>query len=247
MNPILFNLGPFHLYSYGFCIALGILVALFLMLRRVRAEKWLGEDQVFDLTFAVLVWGFIGGRLFYVVENFSYYLQSPLKVFAVWEGGLIFYGGMIFSVLGFWLTTRNQRLPFWKTLDFIIPYGVLTHAFGRIGCFMNGCCYGKVCGFSWCVRFPALAHSVHPTQLYEAGFNFLLACFLLAKRKKVAFDGQIALFYFLLYGLGRYLLEFFREASLPWCGLTSNQWVSVGVIGTAFVLWMAKRKNSSSY
>lgn len=241
MKPILFSFGPLHLYAYGACIALGVLLALFLMFRRAKAEGFPTVDQVFDLTFAVLVWGFIGGRLFYVLEHAAYYVQYPWQIFAVWEGGLIFYGGAVFSVFGFWLATRQKKLPFWKSLDFIIPYGVLTHAFGRFGCFMNGCCYGKPCDLSWCVLFPGHAQPVHPTQLYEAAFNLLLAFFLLSRRKKVRFEGQIALLYFLLYGLGRYLLEFFREPVSQWLGLTSNQWVSVAMITVVFVVFMAKR------
>jgi phosphatidylglycerol:prolipoprotein diacylglycerol transferase len=212
------------------------------MERRAKIEGFPGIDQVFDLTFSALIWGFLGARLFYVIQNISYYLTEPVKVLAVWEGGLIFYGGAIFSVFGFWLKTRKKKLSFWKSLDFIIPYGVLTHAFGRIGCFMNGCCYGKICNLPWAVKFPELTYKVHPTQLYEALFDLILSLFLLSRTKKVHFEGQIALLYFVLYGLGRYLIEFLREPSWLWLGMTSNQWVSVAFIVTAFILFQVKKQ-----
>ena len=245
MNPSLFSFGSLHLYSYGLCIAIGVMLSLFLMERRAKKEGFPSGDDVFNLTFAVLVCGFLGGRFFYVMQNLSFYLNEPMKIFAVWEGGLIFYGGAIFSVAGFWLMTRKKKLPFWKSLDFIIPYGVLTHAFGRIGCFMNGCCYGKACDLPWAVQFPGLATKVHPTQIYEALFDVFLAVFLLNIRKKARFEGQIALLYFALYGMGRYLIEFLREPSV-WMkfGLTSNQWLSAAIIMTAFVVFMIKKRKA---
>lgn len=245
MNPILFSFGPLHLYAYGFCIAVGVLLSVFFMERQAKKDGFPEVGQVLELVFSVLIWGFAGSRLFYVLQDLSYYESEPLKIFAVWEGGLIFYGGAIFSVFGFWLTTQRKSMPFWKSLDFIIPYGVLTHAFGRIGCFMNGCCYGRVCDLPWCIQFPRLAHKVHPTQLYEAAFDLILALFLLATRKKARFEGQIALLYFLLYGLGRYLIDFLREPSRLWFGMTLSQWISVAMITIAFLLFKVRQKKAS--
>lgn len=241
MKPILFSFGTVHLYSYGLSIALGVLLSLFLMKRRAAREGFPNPDQVFDLAFAILVWGFIGARLFYAVQNFSYYKLHPLKFFAVWEGGLIFYGGALTALLGFYLTGRRQGLPIWKLLDFFAPYAALAHAFGRVGCFLNGCCYGKVCGLPWAVQFPEGVFPVHPTQLYEALYDTVLFFFLLSRRARVRFEGEIGLLYFLLYGFGRYLIEFLREpAGWIWMGLTSNQWLSALIMAVAFILFRAR-------
>lgn len=244
MKPVLLAFGPFHLYSYGLSIAVGVLTALFLMKRRSAKEGFLGPDILFDMTSTVLLWGFAGARLFYVVQNLPYYWNEPLKIFAVWEGGLVFYGGAITAVTGFWLLTRRKKLPFWRSLDFLIPYGVLTHAFGRIGCFLNGCCYGKGCDLPWAVKFPGLASPVHPTQLYEAFYDLLLFFFLSHRRKQVHFDGQISLLYFVLYGMGRYLIEFLREPSWTGWGLTANQWLSGAIILFAFVFFKINQNKS---
>ena len=244
MKPVLFSFGAIHLYSYGLCIALGVLLTLFLMRRRALKEKFPKPDEVFDMAFAVLVWGFLGARLFYVIKNFSYYMAAPLKIFAVWEGGLIFYGGAISSFLGFWLTVRKKKLPLWKTLDFLVPYGALAHAFGRIGCFLNGCCFGKACEWPWAVRFPELSYAVHPTQLYEALYDIVLFAFLLKRRRRIRFEGHIRLLYLLLYGMGRYVIEFMREPSWMWVGLTSNQWLSVTIMVVAFTFFQSRRRKA---
>ena len=245
MKPTLFSFGAIHLYSYGFCIALGVLLALFLMKRRAMKEEFPNPEEVFDMAFTVLVWGFLGARLFYVIQNFSYYAVEPLKILAVWEGGLIFYGGAISSFLGLWIMVRKKNWPFWKTLDFLVPYGALTHAFGRVGCFLNGCCFGKPCDLPWAVRFPELPYAVHPTQLYEALYDLVLFAFLIKRRKQARFEGEIALLYFLLYGLGRYLIEFLREPGWMWLGLTSNQWLSIAIMVVAFIIFQSRRRKAA--
>jgi len=242
MKPVLLAFGPFHLYSYGLSIAIGVLLALFLMKRQSRKEGGLDAELIFDMITTVLVWGFAGARLFYVAQNLSYYWNEPLKIFAVWEGGLIFYGGAIAAMIGFWLWTRWKKLPFWRSLDLIIPYAVLTHAFGRIGCFLNGCCYGKSCNLPWAVKFPNVAQTVHPTQLYEAVYDLALFYFLIYRRKRPHFEGQISLLYFLLYGMGRYLIEYLREPSWVGLGLTANQWLSIAIIVAAFIIFKTKQK-----
>ena len=244
MRPILFSFGGIHLYSYGFCIALGVLLSIFLMKRRAAKEGFPGSEEMLDMSFVVLVWGFLGARIFYAVQNFSYYAAEPFKFFAVWEGGLIFYGGAISAFLGLWLTTRKKKWPFWKTLDFLVPYGALTHAFGRIGCFLNGCCFGKACDLPWAVRFPGLPHAVHPTQLYEAFYDIILFAFLIARRKRVRFEGEISLLYLLLYGIGRYMIEFVREPGWMWMGLTSNQWLSIAIMIAAFIVFQSRRRKA---
>ncbi len=244
MRPILFSFGAIHLYSYGFSIAFGVLLSLFLMRHRAAKEGFPKPDGVVDIAFAVLVWGFLGARLFYVIQNFSYYAAEPLKILAVWEGGLIFYGGAITALLGFGLMVRKQKCPFWKTLDFFVPYVALTHAFGRIGCFLNGCCYGKSCDLPWAVRFPEIPHAVHPTQLYEAFYDLLLFVFLIKRRKRARREGEISLLYFLLYGMGRYMIEFVREPSWMWMGLTSNQWLSVAIMVVAFIFFQSRQRKA---
>ncbi len=247
MIPVLFSFGAVHLYSYGLSIAIGVLLSIFLMKRRAVKDGFPKLDDVLDIAFAALVWGFLGARLFYVFQNLSYYAAQPLKIFAVWEGGLIFYGGALVGLVGFGLTVRKKKISFWKVLDFLAPYVALSQAFGRVGCFLNGCCFGKACQLPWAVRFPELSYAVHPAQLYEAFYDLVLFVFLIKRGKRSRFEGEVALLYFLLYGMGRYTIEFLREPGEMWMGLTSNQWLSVVIMIVAFIIFQSRRRKATPH
>ncbi len=183
MMPILASFGSFHIFSYGFSIALGVLTALFLMRQQARRDGFPAPDQIYDIVFFVMVTGFLGARIFYVVQHARWYFDHPLEIAAFWQGGLVFYGGMIVSFISLGIYCRQKKISFLKILDFIVPYIALIHAFGRIGCFLNGCCYGNACSMPWAVKFPGMDAAVHPVQLYEAIYNlglFFLLRFLYA-------------------------------------------------------------------
>jgi len=243
--PVIFSIGPIHLFSYGLCLAAGMLVSLFLMRRRASREGFPKPDDCSDMMFWLFIWGFSGARLLYVLQNSAYYLSNPLKIFAVWEGGLIFYGGTISALLGFWVTARIQKHSFWRLLDFIVPYVALTQFFGRVGCFLNGCCYGKTCSLPWAVHFPQSSGPVHPTQLYEAGYSLVLFFFLQSRTARTGFNGKTGLLYFMLYAAGRYLTEFVREQEIYWLGFTFNQWVSLVLFALALAIFLMLRRAAS--
>lgn len=235
MRPILFHMGPFPVYSFGALIALGVFLSLFLMNRKSRRTGFPAAPELTaDLVFATVFSGFLGGRLFYIFENRDYYWREPSKIFAIWEGGLIFYGGVAGALLGLFGMMKVKKIPYWKGLDFLIPYAALTHAFGRIGCFLNGCCEGKVCDLPWAVTVDGVR--LHPVQLYEAAFNFLLFLFLNARYEKKKFEGEIINLYFILYTSGRFVFEFFRVN--PGGVLTFNQWESLALMLAGFLMYI---------
>lgn len=251
MMPVLCSFGPFQLYSWGLLLAAGMLLSLYLMRRRARGEGFPGPDDCSDVMFWLFIWGFTGGRLLYVLENLSYYLAHPLRIFALWEGGLVFYGGVIAGLVGFFVTVRMKKLPFWKFLDFVAPYVALTQAFARVGCFLSGCCYGEACALPWAVRFPQTAGAVHPTQIYEVIYDLALFAWLLARHRsarprRALFEGETGLLYFLLYALGRFLIEFVRDPGLGWLGLTLNQWISAGIMVVALVFLKVRQRRSAA-
>lgn len=234
MKPILFYIGPLPVFSFGALIALGVFLSLFLMSRRSRRTGFPATPELTaDLVFAGVFSGFLGGRLFYILENAAYYGQAPLKVFALWEGGLIFYGGVAGAVAGLFLTMKIKKIPCWAGFDFLIPYVALIHAFGRAGCFLNGCCAGKVCDLPWAVAVEGVLR--HPVQLYEAAFNGLLFLFLNARYEKKKFEGEIISLYFMLYASGRFVLEFFRDN--PGWILSFNQWESLALLSAGGFLY----------
>lgn len=238
MAPEIFSLGPLTLHSYGLLIALGVLVSLYGMARRAKKFGFPPEERVFDLVFIVVLSGFLGARLFYVIQEWPWYRTHPFEIFQIWKGGLVYYGGMAASFIGFYLYVRFTRLPFGACADFVIPYIALTHAFGRVGCFLNGCCYGKVCHLPWAVRFPSLPEPVHPVQLYEAVFNFALFGLLSWFYPRRRFPGEVTLLYLVLYPVGRFLLEFLRgDQAFFLDSLTVHQLLSLGFIGIGIFLY----------
>ena len=243
MIPVFFHLGPLPVYSFGFMVAFGVALSLFLLDRLSRKTGFPGGELAGDLVFAAVVAGFLGARAAYIFEKRAWYGQAPLKIFALWEGGLIFYGGVAGALAGLLIFSKIKKISFAKVLDFLLPYVALTHAFGRIGCFLNGCCAGKACDLPWAVKFPGTEEAVHPTQLYEAVLNFLLFLFLRSQYSRKRFDGQTALLYFMLYGALRFFIEFFREGNPFWGVLTVNQWTSLVIVGVAGVFYARSRKS----
>jgi phosphatidylglycerol---prolipoprotein diacylglyceryl transferase len=216
MHPLLFNLGPIPIHTYGFLIAVGFLCAIF-VIKRLAKRAGLDPDRVLDLTFWSLLVGFAGCRILFIITRLDYFLSDPIAMFKLWEGGLVFLGGPI-AVLPFviWYTRKHQ-LPLWKTMDVLIPGLVIGHMFGRFGCLSAGCCYGKPTGSSWGIRFDSelverTLHGVplHPTQLYEATALGLLFLGLLVVFRKRVFDGQVVLTYFIVYPIIRSVVEVFR-------------------------------------
>ena len=235
MFPEIVSVGPFTLHSYGFLIATGVFLSLFLMTRAAKKYDFQPADKVFDIVFVVVFSGFVGARIFYVIQEWAWYQHHPLEIIQIWKGGLVYYGGMVASFMGFFFYVRVSRLPFLASADFVIPYIALTQAFGRVGCFLNGCCYGTTCQLPWAVQFPSLPAPVHPVQLYEAFFTLGLARFLIWLQSRRRFPGQITFLYLMIYPAGRFLLEFFRGDQIPFVfSLTLHQTLSLVFIAVGF-------------
>jgi phosphatidylglycerol:prolipoprotein diacylglycerol transferase len=216
MHPILLKIGPITIYSYGVMIALGIITGLFLARRQARQEE-IDPDKIIDISFYLLIAALIGARLMFVLMNFKEYIADPLAILKIWEGGLVFYGGLVPAVVvGIWYIKR-LGLPLWQVADILAPSLAIGHAMGRIGCFFAGCCYGGVCDLPWAVTFTdprSLAPQgvpLHPSQLYSSLSLFALFAFLILLRKKKTFHGELFWTYILCYAIGRFLLEFLRD------------------------------------
>lgn len=226
MHPILFTLGPVHFYSYGLMIALGFLSANILAARRAQA---LGMDpaRIQNITLTALIAGLVGGRLAYVLLQWDLYRNNPLEILRLDHGGLVFFGGLAAGLAGGIWAIRRAGMPVLKTVDLLIPPLTVAHALGRIGCFLNGCCYGK---------------NGHPTQLYE--MLALFGIFFLLKRleRRSPPPGTILLTYGLSYGFWRFLVEFLRADNPPvaW-GLTVFQLISLAMIAVTGPLLLARR------
>lgn len=215
MHPVLFEFGSITVYSYGFFIALGAIAGIAYLAIQGRKEVDLTFDQANGLFLAIFIAAVAGGKVFLFFEDASYYAEHPRKLFT--GSGFVFYGSFLFAIpVMFWYFRKN-KLPKYAMLDIMAGTTCLVHMFGRIGCFMAGCCYGKPTSSFFGVIFtdPAChaepkGEPIHPVQLYEAGFIFLVLLMLLFVRTRRIFYGQLFLLYLISYAGGRYVLEFFR-------------------------------------
>ena len=253
MHPLLAKIGPFPIHTYGFLIALGFLVAV-AVVKNLATRSKLDAEKVLDLTFWSLAVGFIGARLLFVITRFESFMQDPISIFRVWEGGLVFFGGPL-AVLPFtiWFTRKN-KLPLWKTMDCLVPGLTIAHAFGRLGCLAAGCCYGKPTGTDFGIKLTSdlvdasmRGINLHPTQIYEATALTIFFFGLLRVFKSKSFDGQVVLTYFLVYPIIRSIIEVFRGDIIRGFViqdiLSTSQFISLLLmIGTAIVLTLRLKK-----
>ncbi len=241
MHPRLFELGPVTVYTYGVLLAAAYLVGLQLATTRARA-RGLDPARVMDLGIIIIVAAIIGAKLLLFAVDFNFYWSHPGEVFSLARSGGVFYGGLALAVLAsFWYMARH-KMPLWATCDVFAPGIALGHAVGRVGCLFAGCCYGRPTTMPWGVVFSdpfaasyvgtPLGVHLHPTQLYEAGAELLiLAALLISERRGRPFAGRTFWIYTLLYGVARFIIEFYRgdeRGSLA--GLSTSQFISVVLV-----------------
>ena len=274
MKPELFRV-PFldlPVHSYGAMIVLGFLLSIWFASREVRRRGL--PPIVYDLGLVMLLSGLVGARIFYVALQYDDFVLpcehgggaggGPLhpdghfdwaEVAAIWHGGLVFYGGAILGGLAGLGFMRLRRVPIVPFLDAVAPFFFVAMGFGRIGCVLNGCCFGGLCapeatlGLSYPAEVPgayflhqhegcigldaASSAPVNPVQKYEAGLDFLLCGLLWWYLRGISLRGAGMPLAFVLYGVGRFLLEYLRGDNLPihWGGWTISQVVSLVLIG----------------
>jgi phosphatidylglycerol:prolipoprotein diacylglycerol transferase len=249
VHPIAIQLGGLTIRWYGIMVALGFLAGLLTATRRARREN-IPSEIITDLTLWIMVGSILGARFVYVTTYWkTEFANAPFsEVFMIQHGGLVFYGGLIGATLAGIICLHLRKLPFWKVADVMAPSIALGSVFGRIGCLLNGCCYGRECSAPWAITFPpghethpyeSPAIPVHPTEIYDALLNLILYAILawLFQRKK--FDGQIFALYLIGYAICRSIVEYFRGDYPPdhiHYGLTSAQLVSIPMLIAGLVL-----------
>jgi phosphatidylglycerol:prolipoprotein diacylglycerol transferase len=253
MLPTIFKIGPFTLHSYGLMLALAFLSAILLLEARAK-RSGLSKDAIMDFGLVVMVASVVGSRAFYVLSHWAEYAPRPLTALAVWEGGLTFYGGVLLAVPAGIIYLKKKGIAFWPLADMAAPAFALGLGIGRLGCFLNGCCFGNPSSLPWAIRFPAdtaagaaFTCALHPTQLYESIFGFIAMALLLWLGKRKYFPGAMFCLFLGMYGVWRFGLDHFRyyEASQLWLlGLANNQWISLGLIVFAIVSSLILWKNN---
>ena len=215
IDPVFFRLGPLEFRWYGLMYIIGFITAYFVIFAGVKRKKigWT-RDDVADFVFMVAMGVIVGGRTGYILfYNLSYYIDHPLKVFAVWEGGMSFHGGFIGAILAGILFVRKMQTGFFRMADIVAPTIPIGLGLGRVGNFINGELYGRITDMPWGMVFPNGGPMPrHPSQLYEAfleGPLMYLVLWLMGRKERPA--GVIFWTFISLYGLFRFFVEFFRE------------------------------------
>ncbi|NOS57481.1 MAG: prolipoprotein diacylglyceryl transferase [Cyclobacteriaceae bacterium] len=250
MHPILFEAGSVTVYTYGFFIALGAVLGGLYMWRQGKKEFGLTFDQANTLFVLLIIAGVVGGKLFVLFEQPSYYLSNLTKLFS--GSGFVFYGSLLTAIPVMLWYFKKQRIPTLAMLDVMAVVTCIVHGFGRIGCFNAGCCYGiptdsifGVVFFDQLCQARPLNVALHPTQLYEATLIFGILIFLLIYKSHKKFDGQLFILYLIIYASGRSVLEMLRGDLER--GFVIQDWLSnsqfISVLVTALAIYFYVKLN----
>ncbi|MFC1667293.1 prolipoprotein diacylglyceryl transferase [Candidatus Omnitrophota bacterium] len=254
MYPIIAKFGPMTIYSYGLMVAIAFLLGVYVA-GIEAARKDIKLDLVYDLVLYLAIGSLIGARVYYLIFfNPSIFVKDPASILKVWEGGLAIHGAILGGALVAILFSRLRRISFWKLADLVAPSIILGQAVGRIGCFLNSCCFGAPTESMFGVKFPKeslpyIAYAglrVHPTQLYEFTLNLIGFFVLWSMRQKIKFDGGVFLLYLMIYSCIRVGISGLRGDSLYIWGtdLKTAQIVSGVVFVMALIVFIKREKNA---
>lgn len=258
MYPELFRIGPITINSYGIMLALAFIVGIFLAIKKAE-KRGIQSDTIVNLAFIVMISAIIGSRLFYVLFHIDEFKGRWIYTFlpvqpdgTIGLGGLIFLGGFVGALLSAEIYLHIKKISFWKIADSVAPSLALGLFFGRIGCFLNGCCFGEACDLPWGVTFPPNSPAgyrmgqvdIHPTQLYASAYGLLIFLILMVLDRKERHNGLLFSVFLILYGISRFTVDFFRfyeNQMFLIDGIGFNQLVSLLLVGSGIFLLFLKR------
>ncbi len=248
MYPLLFELGPLSIYSYGVLLATAYIVGLQFALRRAH-RAGLDGHRVMDLGIFVIISALVGAKLMLLVVDFEQFTSDPSRLLVLLKSGGVFYGGLLLAVPVAWWYIRKHSLPLWTTCDLFAPGIALGHAIGRMGCLLAGCCYGRATDLPWGITFTntlaaanvgtPLEIALHPTQVYEAIAELtVLALLLSGERRWRPFAGRTFWTYLVLYPTARFVIEFYRgdPRGMPLGTISTSQLLSALIVPLAIVM-----------
>ena len=238
MHNDLITIGNFTLHGYSAMIALGFILSLGLCYLRAKKDKdKVDMDIIGDFAIIAVLGGFLGAKILYLIVDYKELIRDPKSVFGFPQifSGFVVYGGIISATIIMYVYSKIKKVDFFEYIDYIIPHVAIVQGFGRIGCFLAGCCYGAETTSPLGVVFPegSIAPAgvkLWPTQLFSAAGNFVIAgiLFLAVYVIKVKKKGNIAVLYLLLYSVGRFLVEFLRNDARGSVGaLSTSQFIAI--------------------
>ncbi len=232
MHPEICKIGPFVIYSYGVMLVIAFFVAVSLASQEAKRQK-INPDLIFNLLFISFISGIIGARVFYVIENLRFYLKEPLEIIMLSHGGMSWFGGLILGSISGIIYLKRKNMEIYRVVDLIIPFLALGQSIGRLGCFLNGCCFGK--------EFVLI-----PVQIISSFLLLLIFIILRFLQGQPHKAGQIFYAYLFLYSIKRFFIEFWRaDNKIIFFDLTLFQLISIlififSVVNLAIILKKAK-------
>lgn len=245
MKLEIFSIGPITIHGYGMMIAIGVLACIAVATYRAK-RNGLQEEAVLDIAIYGLLAGFLGAKLLYVIVEFKQFIKDPMSVLG--SEGFVVYGGIILGVLAAITYCRIKKISFMEYFDLLMPSVSIAQGFGRIGCFLAGCCYGRETTSALGVVFPEgcmapAGVKLLPTQLFSSAGDFLIAGILIWFYKKRKHTGDGGALYMLLYGIGRFCIEFLRSDERGGIGsLSTSQFISIIIVIGAGILFANNRR-----
>lgn len=236
MKPFI-DIGFIHLPTFYLVMSLALLTVLSFLSSRIKKNKNFERKTAFDLALVIMIFGFIGGRLFHVVyEEPSYYIRFPLQIFQFWNGGYVYFGGMLSALIASRVFLNRKGEKFLRWADFMAPVLSLIYALGRLACLFEGCCYGKACDLPWSIN------GLHPTQLYMVIAE--LVVFNIIIKLKMRLEGQIFFTWLMLHSASRFAIEFYRNDDRGFMlgnFISISQIISILLIGLSLFFLKANR------
>ena len=229
MRPILFELGPITVRTWGVMVALAFLASMVYVIREA-SKKGIEKDKIFNLAFYMLVAGIIGARIVFVLTELPYYLKNPAEIIFVHQGGLAVHGAIFGGAIATFFFVRHHKISFAGLADILAPALILGQGIGRLGCFFTGICYGKETDFFIRFKFFGVEGFRHPTQLYEAGLDFLAFGLLILFQDRFKKKGALFATSVIVYSVIRSITEIIRDSMVIAYGITYAQAASAVII-----------------
>lgn len=250
INPIAIKLGPLAIRWYSICIVTGLILAVYLTIREAP-KKNIKSDDVLDFILIAFPLAIVGARLYYVIFDWDYYLKNPSEIPVIWHGGIAIYGGLLTGALILFIFSYYRMIKPIDFLDVATPGVMLAQSIGRWGNFVNQEAYGKtVTQLNYLPDFIRKqmyidGHYRTPTFLYESLWNLLgfIIIMILRRRPNLLKEGEVAFFYLIWYGSGRFVIEGMRTDSLMFASLRVSQWLSVLLVVVGVILIVIRRRN----
>ncbi len=246
MRPVLFEVFGFPVHSYGVMILLAALAAVWIANRRAPAYG-ISREFVGNAATWALVFGVLGARIVFILQELPYYLEHRDELFSLRFAGLTSFGGLLFGFGAIAVCAKRAGVNLLDFMDVAAPAVLVAHAIGRVGCLLNGCCYGGACDLPWAIQVPGAEGLYHPAQIYDALMNLAGVPLVLAMERRSRLPGRSAALFFLIHGSARFVYEFWRagttSTTLPGLPLTQAHLAAFGlvVVGIGLWVWAARR------